>query len=82
MAQSETRVMVRLSQELLEALDALGRDLKRPRSQLIRESVARYVADSRRERIRQALIEGYQEWSQLNVQLAEDAWNLIGPPGE
>jgi len=82
MAESQARVMVRLSQDLLEALDALGRDLKRPRSQLIRESVARYVEESRRERIRQALIQGYQEWSQVNVQLAEEAWNPTGLPGE
>lgn len=82
MAQSDTRVMVRLSQDLLEALDALGRDLNRPRSQLIRESVARYVEDSRRERIRQALIQGYQEWGQVNAQLAEDVWSPIARPGD
>lgn len=82
MAQSDARVMVRLSEDLLEALDALGRDLNRPRSQLIRESVARYVEESRRERIRQALIQGYQEWSQVNVQLAEEAWSPISLPGE
>jgi predicted transcriptional regulator len=82
MAQSDTRVMVRLSQDLLEALDALGRDLNRPRSQLIRESVARYVEDSRRERIRQALIQGYQEWSQVNAQLAEDVWSPSARPGD
>ncbi|MGC8490065.1 MAG: CopG family ribbon-helix-helix protein [Clostridia bacterium] len=82
MAQSDTRVMVRLSQDLLEALDALGRDLNRPRSQLIRESVARYVEDSRRERIRQALIQGYEEWSQVNAQPTEDVWSPIARPGD
>jgi predicted transcriptional regulator len=82
MARGDARVMVRLSPELLEALDALGRDLHRPRSQLIRESVARYVEESKREQLRQALIQGYQEWSQINSALAEDAWNPTVLPGE
>jgi predicted transcriptional regulator len=82
MAQGDARVMVRLSPELLEALDALGQDLKRPRSQLIRESVARYVEESQKQRLRQALIQGYQEWSQVNVALAEESWSPPALSGE
>lgn len=72
------RVVVRLPHHLIDALDACASGEGRHRSELIRESVEFYLTEQRRQRIRQELIEGYQELGFLNSALAEERWDLVG----
>lgn len=72
------RVVVRLPHDLVDALDQVASGEGRHRSELIRESVEYYLAEQRRQEIREALIEGYQEMGFLNSALAEERWDLVG----
>ncbi|NMP23216.1 ribbon-helix-helix protein, CopG family [Sulfobacillus sp. DSM 109850] len=76
------RVVVRLPHHLVDALDQVASGEGRHRSELIRESVEFYLAEQRRQEIRQALIQGYQEMGFLNSALAEERWDLVGVPKE
>lgn len=71
------RVMVRLPYRLVDALDRVAGDEGRHRSEVIRESVEFYLAEQRRQQIRQELIDGYQEMGYLNAAMAEEAWDLV-----
>ena len=68
------RLVVRMPRELVEALDDLGREQHRGRADLIRESVARYVDQLARERLRDELIAGYREWGEMYCHLREEQW--------
>ncbi len=68
------RLVVRMPRELIEALDDLGREQHRGRADLIRESVARYVEQRARERLRDELIAGYREWGEMYCHLREEQW--------
>lgn len=72
------RVVVRLPHHLIDALDAVAGDEGRHRSQVIRESVEFYLAEQKRQRIRQELIQGYQELGGFNSALAEEQWDVVG----
>lgn len=72
------RVVVRLPHHLIDALDAVADGEGRHRSEVIRKSVELYLAEQKRERIRQELIQGYQEMGFLNSALAEEHWDAIG----
>jgi|BEDMetMinimDraft_2_1075160.scaffolds.fasta_scaffold12200_2 metal-responsive CopG/Arc/MetJ family transcriptional regulator len=82
MGDGHTRVVVRMPNGLVEALDALSRQENRRRSDLIRESVAEYLKRRDRDKIREQLVRGYQEWGAVNQALAEDEWDWITPPGD
>jgi metal-responsive CopG/Arc/MetJ family transcriptional regulator len=82
MAEDRARVVVRMPLELLAALDRLGEASRRPRSQLIRESVERYVAAEEREMLRNQLIAGYKAWEPVYAALGEEQWNLDALPQE
>ena len=71
----ETRLSVRMPRDLVEALDDLGREQHRRRGDLIRESVARYVDQRTRQRLRAQLIEGYREWQELYPNLSGEEWD-------
>lgn len=75
----QTRLVVRIPSELVAALDDLGREQHRGRADLIRESVARYVDQSTRQRLRHDLIEGYREWGELYPHLPEERWEPEAP---
>jgi CopG family transcriptional regulator/antitoxin EndoAI len=49
---------------------------------VIRESVEFYLAEQRRQKIRQELIQGYQEMGFLNSALAEERWDWASMPQE
>ena len=72
------RVVVRLPDHLIDALDRAADGAGRHRSELIRESVEWYLAEQKRHRIRQELIQGYQEMSGLNAAIAEERWDMSG----
>jgi CopG family transcriptional regulator/antitoxin EndoAI len=82
MAEERARVVVSMPVELVRALDRLGEASRRPRSQLIRESVERYVAAAERQSLRDQLIAGYQAWQPVYAALGEEQWNLDALPGE
>lgn len=71
------RVMVRLPHYLVDALDRVADDEGRRRSEVIRESVEFYLAEQRRQQLRQELIQGYQEMGHLNATMAEAPWDLV-----
>lgn len=79
MSDGHTRVVVRMPNGLVEALDALSRQENRCRSDLIRESVAEYLRRRDRDALREQLIQGYQEWGAVNQALAEDEWDWTAP---
>jgi len=74
-----TRLVVRMPRELVDALDDLSREQHRGRAELIRESVAHYVDERTRQRLRDELIEGYREWGEMYPNLPQDRWE---PEGE
>lgn len=82
MADDQTRVVVRMPAHLVQALDKLGREAHRHRSELIRESVVRYVQERERQQLRDCLIQGYLEWGQLNAAWAEEEWDQTVLPRE
>ncbi len=76
------RVVVRLPHHLVDALDQVASGEGRNRSEVIRESVEFYLAEQRRQKIRQELIQGYQEMGFLNSALAEERWDWASMPQE
>ncbi|MCL8207859.1 MAG: ribbon-helix-helix domain-containing protein [Actinomycetia bacterium] len=82
MGNGHMRVVVRMPNGLVEALDALSRQENRCRSDLIRESVAEYLRRRDRDALREQLIRGYQEWGAVNQALAEAEWDWTDPPRE
>jgi len=80
--EASRRVVVRLPHHLVDALDQVASGEGRKRSELIRESVEFYLAEQRRQQIREELIKGYQEMGFLNVAFAEERWDLAGIPQE
>jgi len=76
------RVVVTLPHHLVDALDQMASGEGRHRSEVIRQSVEFFLAEQRRQQIRQALISGYQEMSLLNSAFAEERWDVVGLPKE
>lgn len=76
--EANRRVVVRLPHHLVDALDAVAGGEGRHRSEVIRASVEFYLAEQKRQRLRQQLIEGYQELGVLNAAIAEERWDLVG----
>lgn len=74
---SVARLVVRMPRELVEALDDLGREQHRGRADLIRESVARYLDQRARERLRDDLIAGYREWGEMYCHLRDEQWEPL-----
>ncbi|OLZ10007.1 CopG family ribbon-helix-helix protein [Sulfobacillus thermosulfidooxidans] len=72
------RVIVRLPHHLVDALDKMADGEGRHRSEVIRESVEFYLAEQRKQQLRQELIQGYQELGSLNAALAEEHWEYAG----
>lgn len=79
MAEDERRVVVRLPNRLLEALDAYTGARKR-RSAAIRESVEYFLAQKERLRLREQLIAGYQELGRLAYSPWDEEWDVQPSP--
>lgn len=82
MLESNRRVVVRLPQELVHALDVAADRGRCHRSDVIRESVEFYLAEQERRTIRQQLIAGYQELGHVRSAPGDgdEVWNLVGAP--
>lgn len=65
--------MISLPDSLLEEVDGIVALENRNRSELIREAMHMYLQEARRRRIRERLIQGYQEMAHTNLVLAEEA---------
>jgi CopG family transcriptional regulator/antitoxin EndoAI len=76
--EANRRVVVRLPHRLVDAIDAVAEDSRRHRSELIRESVEFYLAELQRQKLRELLIAGYQEWNHLTLAFKEERWDLAG----
>ncbi len=66
------RVMITMTDSLLEEVDGLAKQENRNRSEFIREVMRCYIDDRRRRELRETLREGYCKMSQLNRELAEE----------
>lgn len=66
------RIMVFISDGLLEELDRLAQEGKHSRSQLVREAVRMYLNECRKRRLKDQLRRGYVEMGDLNRQMAEE----------
>ena len=65
------KILLSMSDALLEDVDQLARKEGISRSDLIRTAVAAYVKQEKQHTIREALKRGYQEMGQINLSLAE-----------
>ncbi len=69
-----------MDQGLLEELDSLGKKSGRARAGLIREAVARYVADLKNEELDRIYQEGYRKfpedlsWAEAQVKMLPEVW--------
>lgn len=66
------RVMISVPGNLLEEIDGIAVLMKQSRSQLIREAMRDYVAQSKRKVTIAAMKRGYQEMAEINLALAEE----------
>ncbi|MCR4441565.1 MAG: ribbon-helix-helix protein, CopG family [Peptococcaceae bacterium] len=69
------RIIVCLPVTLLEEVDLMIGLEKKNRSEIIREAMRFYLKEKRRIRLREEMRKGYLEMAQLNLLLAEEAFN-------
>ncbi|WP_353893052.1 ribbon-helix-helix protein, CopG family [Proteinivorax hydrogeniformans] len=73
---AETReIVVSVPDNLLQELDALVGKENLDRSQLIREAVKLYICERQRRQLRDKLQRGYLEMSEINLSLANEAFD-------
>jgi len=65
------KILLSLSDTLLEDIDALASEQGISRSDFIRTAAAEYVKKEKQHRLREALKQGYQEMGEINLSLAE-----------
>lgn len=80
--EANRRVVVRLPHRLVDAIDAMAEDSRRHRSEVIRESVEFYLAERQRQKLRELLIAGYQEWHHLTPAFDQEQWEVARVPSE
>ncbi len=69
---STQRITITVPAHIAERLRKEAKQKRRPVSRLVAEA----LEQQEQERIRQLMIEGYKECSQLNKQLAEEFWPI------
>lgn len=66
------RIMISLSQKLLNEVDRLAQEENVNRSQFVREAMQMYILERRKKALRERLKEGYQRMAAINLVLAEE----------
>jgi len=65
------KILISLPDTLLSEVDNLATSQKINRSEFIREAMKRYVAEQRRASLAASLKKGYEEMSDINIEIAE-----------
>lgn len=68
------RIVVYVSDHLLDQVDGIAQRTQMNRSQIVREAMRRYLTDQRRDDIRTAMQQGYAEMAPINLRLASEAF--------
>ncbi|MGM0471139.1 MAG: CopG family ribbon-helix-helix protein [Bacillota bacterium] len=66
------RVMISLPDNLLQEVDGVAKEENQNRSEFIRKAMKLYIAELRREEIKEEMKQGYLEMGRINLELAED----------
>jgi CopG family transcriptional regulator/antitoxin EndoAI len=65
------RVLITMSDNLLEEIDSLAKKERKSRSEIVREVMKVYIAKKQKSYVAENLALGYQEMAQINLELAE-----------
>ncbi|MCL6454095.1 MAG: ribbon-helix-helix protein, CopG family [Alicyclobacillus sp.] len=68
------RIVLSISQQLLEQVDGIAQREQSNRSEVIREAMRAYVSERRKRDIRAALQQGYLEMARINLRIASEAF--------
>ncbi len=68
------RIVLSISQQLLEQVDGIAQRRQTNRSEVIREAMRQYVVERRKDDIRIALQQGYLEMAPINLRMASEAF--------
>ncbi|WP_083485943.1 CopG family ribbon-helix-helix protein [Alicyclobacillus ferrooxydans] len=68
------RIVLSISQQLLEQVDGIAQRRQTNRSEVIREAMRQYVIERRKDDIRTALQQGYLEMAPINLRMASEAF--------
>jgi len=68
------RIMITLPDNLLAEMDGIAAAEKSNRSELIREAMRFYLAERKRQQLREQMKKGYQEMARINRELAAEQW--------
>ncbi|SHJ47490.1 CopG family ribbon-helix-helix protein [Desulfofundulus thermosubterraneus] len=68
------RIMISLPDNLLAEVDGIVAAERLNRSELIREAMRFYIAERKRQQLREQMKKGYQEMAKINRELAAEQW--------
>lgn len=68
------RIVLSITQQLLEQVDGIAQRRQTNRSEVIREAMRQYVIERRKDDIRIALQQGYLEMAPINLRIASEAF--------
>ncbi|WP_041667735.1 ribbon-helix-helix protein, CopG family [Acetohalobium arabaticum] len=64
--------MISLPDSLLEKVDGVAEQENQNRSEFVRKAMKLYIAELRKEEIKQEMKQGYLEMGNINLEIAED----------
>ncbi|MGB9825147.1 MAG: CopG family ribbon-helix-helix protein [Desulfofundulus sp.] len=70
------RIMISLPDNLLAEVDGIVAAERLNRSELIREAMSFYIAERKRQQLREQMKKGYQEMARINRELAAEHFRL------
>ena len=70
------RIVVYISQQLLEQVDDIAQRDQTNRSEVIREAMREYLSEHHRRAIHMSMQQGYQEMARINLRIASEAFFL------
>lgn len=68
------RIVLSISEQLLEQVDGIAQRAQTNRSEVIREAMRVYVTERQKLDIREALQHGYVEMARINLRMASEAF--------
>ena len=70
------RIMISVPASLLREFDGLALEAGSNRSEMVREALRRFIEERKKRTLRERLKQGYLEMANLNLQLAEEGFEL------
>lgn len=65
------KVLITLPDYLLEEIDEMAKKENKNRSDVVRDVMKSYLSERHKQRIKNELIEGYQEMANINLEMAQ-----------